>query len=157
MREVVIRPGRVADALSLSPGLREEDRLELQEASGPDVEKALIEAVLSSFECFAGVEGEKVIAIGGLCLAGRIGIPWLVCSPEAVRHPKKLVEVGREAISRWEHLCELMVNFTHPANTVHHRWIERIGFHFSPGMVPVGPNKTPFKHFYRYKENAQGK
>lgn len=128
--------------------------MELQESSGPDVEKTLLESVISSHECFAGAEDGKVIALGGVCLVGRTGIPWLVCSPEAVRHPVKLVAVGREAVSRWEPLCDVMVNFTHPANTVHHRWLERIGFRFSPHMVPVGPNRTPFKHFYRYIENA---
>jgi hypothetical protein len=123
-------------------------------SAGPDLETTLLDSVLHSDECFAGVLEGRVIALWGISLlpldGKQVGVPWLVASPEALKFPMKLVGIGKEMVARWEHQCDYMTNLTHAENTVHHRWLDRIGFTFTPGTTPVGTHQAPFRQFYRY-------
>jgi len=156
MTSLVIRAGRVADALSLAPRLRPEDATELTLARGPDVERTLLDSILFSSECYTAEEDGKVIAIGGFgsvtTNGSCVGIPWMVGSPECLKYPKKLVEYGLASVARWESMCDVMSNVTHKDNVVHHRWLRRIGFSFLPNEVPVGDSGAPFLQFYRHSK-----
>lgn len=153
---VSIRPGTVADAISLAPRLRDDDREELLLSQGDDLEKTLKDSVESSYECFAAELDGKVIALWGIALVPEKGwgIPWMLGSPESTQFPLKLVSIGKEAVSRWEPLCDVMTNLTYQGNVVHHRWLERIGFQFAPQEIPVGDSQAPFRQFYRHSKHV---
>lgn len=151
MTKPLIRPGTVADAISLATRLRPEDALEITLTSEDPIEKALIESLKLSTECFAAEVDGLVIAMGGFrLLPGRIGIPWMVGSPEIEDHPVSMVAAGRVAVDRWASQCDVMANVSHQDNVVHHRWLVHIGFTFMPEVVPVGPQRAPFRQFYRH-------
>jgi len=151
MTKPVIRPGTVADAISLAPRLRPEDALEISLTSEDSLEKTLLDSLEQSTECFAAEVDGLVIAMGGFrLLPGRIGIPWMVGSPEIEEYPVSMVAAGRVAVDRWASQCDVMANVTHKDNVVHHRWLRHIGFTFLPEEVPVGPQRAPFLQFYRH-------
>lgn len=156
MTKPVIRKGTIEDARSLAPRLRPEDALELTLSHGPDLFATLVESIRFSSECFAAEEGGVVIALGGFGVVEgtEMGVPWLVGSPEVLRHPVTLVAAGRVAVERWEKQCTLMSNLTHEDNHVHHRWLRHLGFSFTNGTFPVGESSAPFKQFYRYSQCA---
>ena len=151
MSKVLVRAGTVVDAISLAPRLRANDARELTLSNGPDLEDTLQNAVAVSCECFAAEEDGKVIALWGMAQpVPDTGVPWFVGSDETAKHPRKVIQFGKEMVKRWESRCSLMMNYTHVENTVHHRWLAHIGFSFMPGTVPVGASSSPFLHFYRY-------
>lgn len=152
----IIRPGVHEDASTLAPRLRPQDALELTLSDGPDLASTLARSVAFSTDCWAAEEDGRVIALGGFGVAEgtAIGIPWMVGSPEVTKYPVKLVSVGREAVARWEPLCEVMMNFSHAENRLHHRWLERIGFTLAKDPIPWGHAGAPFIQFYRYSKCA---
>lgn len=150
MSRVSIRAGKVADAIALAPRLRPEDALEVSLATGEDVEKSLLDSVRLSDECFAGVLGGQVIALGGVTFIKGWGIPWLVASPEALKFPITLVDAGRAAVARWEKSCDVLFNYTHVDNVTHHKWLKHIGFTVVSEAVPYGASQEPFFQFYRH-------
>lgn len=157
MSKPIIRPGTRKDCHDLAPRLRPEDALELRLSSGKEPLQVLLDSFAFSSECFVAEEDGLVIAIGGFgtFLHGekktKVGVPWMVGSPEMMRHPVTMVAAGRVAVDRWDSQCECMCNLTHQDNTAHHRWLHHIGFEFMPDVVPTGPTKAPFLQFYRYR------
>lgn len=146
---VIIRPGTVQDAHSIAPRLREADRKEILLGWGEDVLGALVASVEASHECFAGELNGVPIALGGIVGRDGGGFPWLVGSPECVRFPVKLTSAGIVAVARWEREFQVMCNYSHIDNTVHHAWLRNLGFSFMPDAVPYGPRQAPFFLFYR--------
>lgn len=150
MSRVSFRPATEEDARAIARRLRPEDALELYLSSGPNIEQTLLDSVGLSDECFAAEADGAVIALGGVGFIADFAIPWLVCTPEALRFPKLMVEEARKAIARWDKRGAVrMFNFSHADNTVHHRWLEHLGFTFDPHPHLRGELQTPFRHFYR--------
>lgn len=148
MKQLIFREGTLEDALSLAPRLRPEDALEVV-AFGEPAAEALKASLECAEETLAAVEDGVVIALGGITIKGSFGVPWFLGSKESVKYPLQWVKMGKTLIARWEKKCSVMTNFTHPDNTVHHQWLEHLGFTFLPGTVPYGPFNTPFRQFYR--------
>jgi len=147
---VVVRVVTTIDAAELAPRLREEDKRELELASGMSVEDALRASVDASDEVWIGEEDGKVIAVGGVRFIHGFGIPWLVATPEALKYPKKLVQVGRETTSRWVQNCTCLCNAAWSGNPRHIEWLKRIGFTFG---MPL-PDKPQFLPFVMEKPNV---
>lgn len=152
MSTVKFRRGTLEDALSLAPNLRPEDVEEVSLSHGVPPEVSLSESVVASKECFTAYEGDTILAMGGFALSpcGSFGMPWLVGTPEMVKHPKVLVEEATIRVRLWGLQVPLLMNYSHVRNTVHHRWLKRIGFTLQPTPVPYGPSQAPFIFFYRY-------
>lgn len=151
MTKPTIRPGTEADAISLAYRLRREDALEIILTSPDPLEETLLESLKHSTECFAAEVDGLVIAMGGFrLLPNRIGIPWMVGSPEIEEYPVSMVAAGRAAVDRWASQCDVMANVTHKDNVVHHRWLRHIGFTFLEEEVLVGAQRAPFLQFYRH-------
>lgn len=150
MSRVTIRPATAEDAIELSARLRDADLLELCLTSLMPPSALLSYSVSMSLEAWVGVGNGKVIAVGGFGIypGSSIGIPWLVGSPEVLKHPVQLVKVGREMVAKWSPLCSLMSNYVHKDNHVAIEWLKRIGFSMGP-VVPYGPFSSPFIKFYR--------
>ena len=53
---------------------------------------------------------------------------WLVSTNEILHHAVKLVRWSREILNRWNEERHLLFNFVHEDNTLHLRWLQRVGF-----------------------------
>ena len=159
---LTIRKALRTDCHAIAPRLREEDAKELLLSSGKEPIESLLDSFSFSSETFVAEEDGQVIAIWGFGTfiyeeAGKktlVGVPWMVGTPEMMKHPVTIVAAGRVAVDRWESQCDCLCNLTHVENTVHHRWLRHLGFQFMPDVVPTGPSKAPFLQFYRYKINV---
>lgn len=150
MTDVLIRPATLQDAADLAPRLRDADLIELALSSLLPIADILMDSIRRSEEAWVGELDGKVIAIGGFGIAKGtdIGCPWLVGSPEVLKHPLKLTRIGRQMVSRWSSRCSLMTNFTLQGNELHISWLKRIGFEVGAPTL-YGPFKAPFVQFYR--------
>lgn len=137
-----------ADARDLAPRLRESDRTEITLSSGPDNEKTLVESVRLSVEAHCAVEDGKVICLWGIGEQDCDGVPWMVASPEAMKHPKKLVKRTRQIIKRWSRHYRLLYNMVHAENITTIRWLKSVGFTIGPLEPAYGVGKAPFHLFF---------
>lgn len=157
MTKPLIRKATREDCIDLAPRLRPEDATELTLSSGPNLKRTLLESLKFSSECFVAEEEGKVICIWGFGTflyednKTKVGVPWMVGSPEMMNYPVTIVAAGRASVDRWEKQCDCMCNLTHIDNTIHHKWLKHIGFEFMPDVVPTGPTQAPFLQFYRYR------
>lgn len=92
--------------------------------------------------CFWGVgPGEKP----------EVGIAWMVATKEALRRVHSLHRHFKQGIAEMHEAYPTLEAYAYIKNTVHHRWMERVGF------ACVGQGKTPgteyyFLKFVRHKE-----
>jgi len=143
------------DASRIAPNLRPCDALEINLATGKPLLEVLQESLKVSHESFAIEESGELIALGGIafvdipsmCLVA--GVPWLVGTEALPKHSKTLVSEGRKTVTRRETMCDLMTNYCHVGNTMHHEWLQRIGFTLMPSPVKRGVSKAHFFQFFR--------
>lgn len=149
-----IRRAKVADAVALAPRLRDADRAELKAALGMAPEVSLPIAVRQSPYVWAAEDEEGAQGLFGLDpVKGYpdFGIVWLVTSDAIWRHRRELQRLTPEWLDTMHGICPLLGNHIDARNTVHIRWLKRMGFSFLQTHERFGVERRPFHEFARLR------
>ena len=148
---VKIYDAKVAAAGWFAPRLREADVLELNAASGPDIERTLARAVEGSLHrAFVASDDD----LGPICLFGFMPLtligstaaPWAVGTDDLRRRGRSLNHYGREYCRRALGDFDLLANYVDDRHAESIRWLSRIGFDMG-APEHFGMEGLPFRRF----------
>lgn len=152
-----LRPATLADVTAIAPLLRDEDKREVEIASGHPPEIALP----TSFGRYPGAETLYAEEIGTgrpLIIAGTVplipaltGTVWMLATPAALDHRRALVRDARAQVERWNEQLPLLFNYVWSGNPVHITWLRAMGFSL---VRRVELHSQPFIEFARHRQCA---
>jgi hypothetical protein len=146
---ITYRVAALQDALDIAPRLREQDRIELEAATGKDPVAAITAAVEATSRMWAAVIDGQVECIFGIGEATRqVGVPWMLATDAVVEHQRALVEDALSIVEDMQEAYPLLTNFVHSDNTAAIAWLRHLGFSFGD-PIEHGPAKQPFIPFFR--------
>lgn len=144
--KITFRPCTEEDARYVGSHLREQDRLELERATGGDA----VQEAVRSFE--ASLIAWTMVSSSGTPLAifgaspqptPGCGAVWLVGTPEVNRAGKTLVQQGRYYVDLMSRLFPVSLgNFVDLQNTRTRAWLKLLGFR--EGAIITSPRGHPF-------------
>ena len=157
---LTFRPGTLADAEWIGQHLREEDKREVETASGLPATTVVPMSFTMSRECYTfrlatprGTVEDNPCAIFGVSDDPKrpdMGIVWLLGTPEIRRSALSFM---REAPKWIDHFLtrypEGIHNVVDTRNDLHIRWLLLTGF--IVGDEPLMVNGVPFVHAVRFK------
>ena len=153
-----IRPATLEDAEWIAPRLREQDRREIETATGKTPEAVLPTSVSQSLECYVArpFGQENPCVIFGLYqdrVDPAVGLVWLMATPEVTRAAKAVLLESRVWINKWLSKFDYLANIVDVRNTLHIRWISRLGFTFGQRVTVNGHT---FRYFFKRKDPSNG-
>lgn len=144
------------DVVELVDNMRAADRKECELATGMDAMGAVqISIGFSDRVAAVRVDG-KLACIYGVCpsvLDNRIGIPWMLGTPEMDRWPTVILKVSRACVEDMLKTYHEILNWVHADNTRSIAWLKRLGFEVGE-PAPYGPRGAQFCQF-RQKRRIQ--
>lgn len=157
---LTIRPATLADTEWVSKHLRDEDRREVETASGRSAQDVVLESFRLSAECYtirlqdtSGRIDENPAVIFGVSKDPSrpgVGVMWLLGTP-AMR--RGALSIMREAPKWLDHFNRRYPNGIHNVvdtrNDLHIRWLMLTGFHFG---ITIDIQGVPFVHVMRHSE-----
>lgn len=149
------------DALELSKTLREEDRLEVEHASGMTAEVALRYCLAVSNIAYAVIKEGRVVALMGISedphwdTQRGVGRPWMLASEELKTIRKSFLRDCRGYLESWLEYHGYLEGYVWTQNAVHIKWLEWLGFQFDP-PAPFGINNELFMRFHMTQEGIGG-
>lgn len=150
-----IRRALVADAVTLAPRLREADRNECRAFLGIEPEGVLPLNVNTAEKawCFVGDNGEPVgmFGVSPVDQHPYFGIVWMVTTPEITDYRRELIRLAPIWLDRMHSLYPLLGNHVDARNTLHVRWLRRMGFSFLRTLPTFGVERRPFHEFARLR------
>jgi hypothetical protein len=154
---LTVRPATQADAQHIGANLRDEDRREVETATGMAATAVVPASLYHSVECYTArratprgtVEDDPFVIFGVTPdpQDGRLGVVWLLCT-DAVRGAHlSLLREAREWIAHWMHLYPKgLHNLVDSRNATHRRWLTLLGFR-DKGSQPI--RSVPFIHMLK--------
>lgn len=145
----MLRPSYVGDAITVLSDLREDDRLEWLASCAGGAEENLADSIARSTECYTVSDADDLQAhiIWGV-VADPEPTVWLLGTNQGQRDCGWILHECRsfvaEFFQRWPHT----VCYSAPDNTVHHRWLQWMGFRFMRARQ-WGPFHHTFLEFRR--------
>lgn len=146
MIEVV--PASPAHVGTLAARMRDIDRLECA-IFGRTPKQALRLSIMSAALAWTvKIDGraEAIMGAASISAIEGIGSAWLLMTDVAVKHPRPLIELGREYTDIMQRRFQRLENRTHGDNFVAIRWLSRLGYTFGPVDVING---QPMRSFFR--------
>ena len=141
------------DAELLAPLLRDADRREIQAASGLSPVESLRQGAEES-EIVCSIVGETVCGMFGVSPSYQnAGYVWLLGSDELVtgRAKRQFIRNAGMFLTILHKYFPLLHNYVDKRNTVHIRWLRRMGFTFIAEHPEFGHEKRPFLEFVRLR------
>lgn len=131
--------------------IRQADVDELKAVTGyKDAWKALRHSVKYSLEwteiAYDDETGE-VLTVFGLSSVEDCGIPWMVSSPNMIKHKKLLMRYAKKVIKEMLKQFETLFNYVDARNELHIRWLKHMEFQFTGRDLII--NGVPFRFFYK--------
>lgn len=148
MNEIVV--ATLDHVRALAPALRASDKAEIAAASGLDPEVALTFSVAASSNAHVWLRDGVPIAVFGCARDLRrphVGIPWMLATDEAARHPTFLLRKSREWLPKLFEGFTVLENNVDCRNVLAIQWLDWLGFVFT-GLDPHhGVQRLPFLTF----------
>jgi hypothetical protein len=149
MSRVQIVPPHPTEVLFIAENLRAPDRQEMA-AVVPDMKPT--EAVFRSWAVsevayVAQVDGIPAIIFG----ATPDGCVWMVCTDDIKKAPLEILRLSKRVIQGFLKLYPVIWNQADCRNSLHLRWVTRLGFNLGPFAYVNG---YPFRQFYLSREEA---
>nr|WP_145994468.1 hypothetical protein [Mesorhizobium loti] len=143
----------MADAVSLAPRLREADRAECWAALGMKPEVVLPMLIQQGNYAWAAEDADGTVeGLFGVDPQDKaFGIVWMVTSPAIFKHRKELVKLAPKWLTRLHKVRPLIGNYIDARNTIHVRWLKRLGFSFLKTDHDYGFERRPFHQFARLR------
>jgi hypothetical protein len=128
-----LRPATEADVRLIAPLLRDEDRREVEIASGHSPVISLPRSLgIPGAETLYAEEigtGRPLIICGTApFIPALVGVAWMLATPAALAHRKALVKDARGQIERWHEQYPLLFNLVWEGNPTHIAWLRAMGF-----------------------------
>lgn len=147
-----LRPATPADAHTIAPLLRDEDKREVEIASGqpPEVSLPFSLSLPGAVTVYADEVGTgRPLMIAGTVpfMPPLVGTVWMLATPAALDHRKALVRDARVQVGKWNSDYPLLFNYAWEANTTHINWLRAMGFSL---LRRVELNQHPFIEFARH-------
>ena len=131
--------------------MRMADIIEVGLGTGRSHIDVLKESVKMSSQCWVACHVAVPLCIFGVvpypAKAG-FGIPWMLGTPDMVKHQRALVRDGRRYRDRMQREFHTLVNVVHAGNHTSIQWLKRLGFTLT-APIAVGPTGAPFIPFFR--------
>jgi hypothetical protein len=131
-RSAHLTPATLAHASWLGQNLRPEDAAELRAWGRTDLQGVVEEGFRLSEEAFTGHLGDRVVAMAGVVATPMGGCVWLLGAPGLERLAVQLHKEAKAKIASWLPRHGRLFNTCWAPNTVHVRWLRRLGFTLHP-------------------------
>lgn len=153
---IELRAATVADATSIAPRLRKEDRAECLAAYGLTPEVLLPLSVNLSETWVFTVKGqpEVILGLSPVDQHPTFGIVWMMATPEILKHKREMIKRLPEVLDMLHDRYELLGNHIDARNKVHLQWLRRSGFSLLRLHPKFGVEKRPFYEFARLRPLA---
>ncbi|MEY9719273.1 hypothetical protein ABIA22_001763 [Sinorhizobium fredii] len=149
------RRATVADAIDLAPRLREADKNEFRAFLGLEPEIVLpFDIVAGQGDTWALVGSEGVIGLFGVQPVDQnplFGLVWMVTSDDLFKYRREFVKGTPQVLDMLHRKFPLLGNHIDARNTVHVRWLQRLGFVFLRTIPEFGIQRRPFHEFARLR------
>lgn len=153
------RIARAEDARAVGARLREADRRELTAAGWSDPSQAPLESWRASETAFAAVErgagptrATAIFGVGPLDGSGEVGAPWLLATPEFLRHRRTIARRSRAWAARLQRDYRVLTNVVDARNAAAIRWLGWCGFVFVRRLGGFGAGGEDFLEFVRMRD-----
>lgn len=110
--------------------IRQDDKRELEAATGLVPHVALVKAALGSTHTYVAQVDNDIVAVAGFKILDRIAIPWLIATDEFFKYRFTLTKKVIGFIDNLKPQVRLFVNAVDARNTGHIKWLEWLGFKF---------------------------
>lgn len=122
------------DIEPIASNMREADVKEVLAATGDSPFTALFNGLMRSDPCYTLIDakGNPGAMLGIVPETDRYGLIWLLGTDAIAKNTYPFLKYSRPFLERlWEESGkELLYNYTHVDNTLHHRWLKWLGFTF---------------------------
>lgn len=150
---ITMREATVADAIAVSPRLRQADVQEWKAAVGLSPEVAL-RIGLSSGEAWAMlVDGQVEALLGVSAVANHsyFGLVWMVATDAIFDHRRDLLRMTPEVLTMLHDRFPLLGNYVDARNSKHIAWLKRAGFSLLREVPDYGVEQRPFFEFAKLR------
>ncbi len=150
---ITMREATVADAIAVSPRLRESDRQEFIAALGYTPEVALPLGIASGDAWAMEVDG-KVEALLGVSPVARhayFGLVWMVTTDVIFKHRRDLLRLTPGVLNMLHDRFPLLGNHVDARNDKHIAWLRRAGFSLLREVPDYGVERRPFIEFAKLR------
>jgi hypothetical protein len=130
-----IRPATYDDAVHLAPLVRAMDMLEIQQLTGSTPLEALLLGVEKSDTCFiVEHDGQRVAMFGVVTtsILPRVATIWMLGTDALDKLTIQFLKTSREILRIFLETYQRVENYVIPDNSVVMRFLEWLGFSFSP-------------------------
>lgn len=145
-----VRPATMLDAIKMSTRLRFEDAREIRSASGKAPLDVLPDCVHGKTYVLTADTPGSLLALFGVHDAPhlhRVGIPWMVATPNLVEHQLYFLRNCRHWIGSLAEGYTTLINCVDARNELHIKWLKWCGFTFTQLHAEWGVDKLPFWQF----------
>lgn len=133
----------------LTENLREADVAELYAATGlPTYETLKLSIEVSDIIKIIDFDGYPSGIYGATQISDNYGSIWMVATDNIYNHRMKFLKHCKSGIRElFQHTqCDMLMNYTHAANTAHHQWLNWCGAAFLR-RLPYGVSNEEFIEF----------
>lgn len=151
MAQCYAREASLVDAFLLAPVLRAADLNEIEVSSpGRPALFTLLDVLeQSTFALAICEEGtDEVVALCGVAPYHDAGTPWMLGSDRLLAVQTTFIRHSRAIIALMQHHYPFLLNWVDARNTVHIRWLKRMGFKFDDSQAQY-IDQYRFDYFYR--------
>lgn len=141
----------------MSPRLREADKIECDAALGVPPLVALSAAVQSGHRAwtFCPDSGEPVGMFGVTASpVPQVGIVWMCSTPAIHTHAFEFLIGAPPIVDAMNEEFPVLTNLVDARNTLHHKWLRRMGFSFLRKLEKWGARSVPFYEFARLQNTC---
>ncbi|GHV28257.1 hypothetical protein FACS1894167_04800 [Synergistales bacterium] len=133
------------------PRLRAADMEEARAASDMDPRAAIAYSIASSRPGYAALlRGEPEVIFGASPRPDGGGVPWLLATDEAQKHPVAFYRASKEYINEMREAYPYLENYVDARNHLSIRWLKWAGFFVEPAE-PGGVRGERFHRFWSGK------
>lgn len=140
----------LSHALSLAGRLKAADVAEIKATSGDTPEDALVLSLALSPTAYTWLHNDEPVAMFGVSPMEHrpgVGIPWLLTSPEALKHSTFLLRNSAPYVREFLRDYPYLENHVDCRNTASIQWLAWLGFAMCEVRPFYGAQRLPFIRF----------
>jgi len=145
---ITYRPATLAHALAVARNLRAADRAEVHACSGLTAREALVYGInIADLAITVLFDGVPEAILGVIESSPILGVPWMLGTDRLCRHPRVMLEEGRNWFAALHERWAILQNCVDARNTLHVRWLSKMGCEFIAAHPEHGHERRLFLEF----------